>query len=455
MTQESMPRLFGSDGIRGEAVKYPLDAKTLCRLGRVLGELLTEGNPIRVLIGGDTRESSPRIASLLAAGLREAHTEVTYAGVITTPAAALLTRQDGFHAGVMISASHHPYHDNGIKIFSPQGTKLDDSLERKIEEGLQNQMAAESPPSVPTPLSPPLSPDGKLRKRYVDYLAHLIPAGLNLSRIRLVIDCANGAASEVAPLLAETLKLNCFFIHRSPDGENINRNCGSLYPEQMAQTLTERGADLGVALDGDADRAIFSTQKGRVTDGDGVLWLASRYLKQKGKLAGDHVVGTVMTNYGLEQGLRRQGIRLTRTAVGDKNVLEEMHRSGAKLGGEPSGHVIFSDFATTGDGLVTFLMLLRIMAEEGKSLGELVADLRMLPQVIQNVGVKNKPPLDSVAPVRETLERCEEALGTRGRIVLRYSGTEPLVRVMVEAEDEDEVNRIAEQLAESVRRNLS
>ena len=457
MTSLPQPRLFGTDGMRGRADEFPLDPKTLFHLGRVLGEMgsatggdTKSGSLAGVLLGGDTRESSPRIAAQLAAGLREADVRVTYAGVITTPGIAYLTRHGNFQAGVMVSASHNPYCDNGVKIFSPHGMKIADSLEEEIEEKLRNQKGS------PQKASPsPLVPDTELLKRYVDHLARLIPPGVEVSSLKLVADCANGAASRIAPLVTEKLGLDSTFLNRDPDGENINRECGSLHPEEMARVVSGQGADLGVAFDGDADRAIFSTGRGRITHGDGILWMAARFMKSKGALAENRVVGTVMTNYGLELALGQEGIRLTRTAVGDKYVLEEMLRSGANLGGEPSGHLIFSDVSTAGDGLISLLMTLRIMAECGRTLEDLVGGLQLLPQVIQNIPVKSQPPLESVGGIQQALARSEERLRERGRILVRYSGTEPLLRVMVEATHEELVREITDEMVRVIRKHLA
>lgn len=461
MKTEGFPRLFGTDGIRGRADQFPLDKNTLYALGQVLGQVLgseppagparsVSGSPRRVLVGGDTRESSPRIAAWIAAGLKQADAEVIYAGVITTPAIAFLTREYDFQAGLMVSASHNPYPDNGVKIFSPQGEKIDRALEQKIEGRLWNT-AADPPPG--TALT--LTPHSDLVSGYVNHLAGLIPQEVDLGRFQLVVDCAHGAASQLAPRLAEKLRLNCTFLNCQPDGKNINRDCGSLHPEEMARVVTQKGAHLGVALDGDADRAILATEQGEITDGDGILWVASQFLKRQGRLAAHHVVGTVMTNYGLERSLREKGVRLTRTPVGDKYVLDEMLRSGAKLGGEPSGHIIFADFSMAGDGLVSLLMVLRILAESGSPLGKLVGDLEILPQRIRNVSVKSRPPLESVEEIQKTIERCRERIGDRGRIVVRYSGTEPLVRVMVEVEDEALVTELTAEIAQSVRKHLA
>ncbi len=453
MIQHSQPKLFGTDGIRGHAGKFPLDSKTLICLGQVLGGILstTIGSGIRprILLGGDTRESSPRIAAQVASGLQGTGAQVIYTGVITTPGIAHLTRHGNFQAGIMISASHNPYHDNGLKIFSSQGIKIPDLMEEEIEERIANRKTDSLKTS-----SPALLPNTELVVNYVDYLTRSMPPGMNMSNLSLVADCANGAASHLTPLVTKRLGLNCIFLNENPTGKNINQNCGSLHPEGMAQEVLEQGADLGVALDGDGDRAIFSTGKGQIMDGDGILWVAARFLKSQGKLPGNHVVGTVMTNYGLELALKKEDIQLVRTPVGDKYVLKEMLRMGASLGGEPSGHIIFSNLSTTGDGLLSLLMILRIMVDSGQSLEGLLGEPKLFPQVIQNVKVDIQPPLESVASIQQALIRSEEKLRDQGRILVRYSGTEPLLRIMVEATEEKMAHEVSHELVKIIREQL-
>ena len=446
MTQA--PRLFGTDGVRGVAGKYPLDAATVWKLGRGLGEVLgAEGarRPVRVVLGEDTRESSAWIARAVAAGLASTGAEVDYAGVMTTPGVAFLARHHDFAAGVAVSASHNPYRDNGVKVLSHGGTKLPESVELQIEQAMdQVRMAApESPPE--------LEVRAELEEHYLSFLEGLAGSRAGLKGRRLVVDCANGAASRVAPDLLGRLGVEAIVLNARPDGRNINRQCGSLFPEAMAEATRSASADLGVAFDGDADRAVFAAPTARVMDGDHLLYAAARFLQARGELKGGAVVGTLMTNFALELALARHGLELKRTPVGDRWVLEEMLRSGANLGGEPSGHIIFSDQSLAGDGLITLIEVLRMMGETGKSLEELVAPYKPLPQLILNVAVRTKPALDTVPGVARACETCRRSIDGNGRLVLRYSGTEPLARVMVEAEDAAVVREHAEAIAAAIR----
>jgi phosphoglucosamine mutase len=436
------PELFGTDGIRGVAGEYPLDQPTVLKIGSALGTVLrNSSHPARVVLGKDTRESNEWISLALAGGLASTGAQVVDVGIITTPGVAFLTRHHEFSAGVMVSASHNPYQDNGIKIFSPAGTKLAEDRELEIESLIKSM------PDVPD-----LHPNDAQNapawvEGYVDYLVSLIPAGLDFSGFRLVVDCANGAACRVAPLLFARLGIKAQTLNAEPSGQNINLNCGSLHPEKLVETTCATGADLGVAFDGDADRAMFATREGQVADGDHVLYAIAPFLKRHGNLKGDAVVGTLMTNLALELALARQGIGLKRTAVGDKYVLEEMLRSGISLGGEQSGHIIFSDLSLAGDGMITMLEVLRLLAETKQPFGELLRGYRPFPQLIRNVRVREKPPLESIPSVADAISECCLAMGERGRVVVRYSGTEALARVMVEGEDaalvEDHAARIA------------
>lgn len=442
------PQLFGTDGVRGVAGHYPLDRDTVWKLGRALGSVLGKeapAQPRRVVLGEDTRESSPWISRVLAAGLRSSGVAVAYAGVITTPAVALLTRHHGCAAGVVVSASHNPYEDNGIKILSGVGTKLSGSLELEIERALE-QSGLPAPGDTMTALDP----EPSLLNDYLEYLESVSPKGLRSSTRRVVVDCAHGAASRVIPELVRRLGIDARILHAAPDGRNINLDCGSLHPRVMAEETRTTGADLGVALDGDADRAIFATREGRIADGDHVLYACALFLAPRGLLRGRAVVGTQMTNLGLELALARHGIALTRTAVGDKYVLEEMLRSGINLGGEPSGHIIFADVSLAGDGIITLLQVLRLLEETGKPLSELVCGLKQFPQIIRNVRVREKPPLESLPEVARAVAECQREFGARGRVVVRYSGTEPLARVMVEAEAAEAVERHAARIAEAL-----
>ncbi len=441
--------LFGTDGIRGIPGEYPLDDQTLYWVGRSIGGYLRlQNDHPRVLIGTDTRESGTHIASEIAAGLAEEGIRNSFAGVITTPGVACLVRKEGFSAGVVISASHNPYHDNGVKLFAGSGMKFPDGIEEKIETEILRHRNGKPP--VPAAR---LTVDRQLDEDYLEFLRGCVISGANLTGLKLVLDCANGAASSLAPALFRSLGANVTAICDSPDGRNINANCGSLHPQELQKRVPEAGAALGVAFDGDADRAMFVTASGRVVDGDGVLLTAARHLRSVGKLKGKAVVGTTMTNLGLERALAAEGLALVRVPVGDRYVLEEMLRSDANLGGEQSGHVIFLDDATTGDGLLTALKIACLVVLRGP-LDELVNDLKAYPQTILNVKVRAKPPLESLPEVSRALREATRALGNSGRVVLRYSGTEPKARVMVEAEHAEDVELWAERLASAVRSAL-
>jgi phosphoglucosamine mutase len=442
-------KLFGTDGIRGVPGEYPLDDATLERVGQALGDYVrAHSSQPRVLIGRDTRESGPHIAERIAHGLTAAGAEAVSAGVLTTPGVAWLVNQEGFAAGVVISASHNPYHDNGVKLISFTGMKFPDGVEAELEDFILSGNQAAPTASAPHPMGH--VGDEKLHEDYLGGLRRGVFEGTKLAGMKIVLDCANGAASKLAPQLFRSLGAEVTAIHDSPDGRNINANCGSLHPAEMQKKVEETGAALGVAFDGDADRALFSSASGKLVDGDGVLLVAGRYLKSRGKLKGNIIVGTTMANLGLERALEKSGLSLVRTAVGDRYVLEEMKRIGANLGGEQSGHVLFLDDATTGDGMLTAVKIASIVSIAGP-LDALVADLKIFPQKIVNVKVRSKPALDSLPEVSRLLAEAEETLGSSGRVVLRYSGTEPLGRVMVEAEREEDVRRWTDALASALR----
>lgn len=446
------PQLFGTDGVRGVAGEFPLDRVTVEKLGRALGAVLVRlggTGRLEAVLGEDTRESSGWISSAVAAGLREAGVSVSYVGVITTPGVAFLTRHHGYAAGIMISASHNPFADNGIKVLSSAGTKLSEETELAIEK----ELAALNNAGPATPLDR-LQPESSHLADYLDYLESLVPAKVHTAGLRLVVDCANGSASRVIPALLQRLNVEARILHASPDGRNINFHCGSLHPEKMAAETKSCGADLGVAFDGDADRAIFSTRDGRIADGDHVLFAMAPHMLARGRLKGQGVVGTLMTNLGLELALRQQGIALKRTPVGDKYVLEEMLRSGINVGGEPSGHIIFSDISLAGDGIVTLLEILGLILETGRPFEELVAGLKQFPQIIRNVRVREKLPLDSLPEVSGAIAECRTEMGDRGRVIVRYSGTEKLARVMVEAEQAALVERHASSIAAAIDKAL-
>ncbi|HTX16043.1 MAG TPA: phosphoglucosamine mutase [Candidatus Baltobacteraceae bacterium] len=450
--------LFGTDGIRGIPGEYPLDDATIERVGFALGKHLVSekaahGVRPRVLIGRDTRESGPHIAERVASGLTASGSEAVSAGVLTTPGVAWLVSREGFAAGVVISASHNPYHDNGVKLISSLGMKFPDAEEAVIESLILSANGASAAKMSQYDGGKMRAAGTNSHKLHEDYLAGLREAlfpGATLAGMKVVLDCANGAASKLAPQLFRSLGADVTAINDAPDGRNINAGCGSLYPGAMQKLVVEKGAALGVAFDGDADRAIFSSASGRLVDGDGVLLAAGRFLKSTGKLKGGVIVGTTMANLGLERALEKSGLKLVRTDVGDRYVLEEMRRIGANLGGEQSGHVLFLDDATTGDGMLTAVKIASLVAISGP-LDSLVADLKIFPQKIVNVKVKSKPPLESLPEVAAALKQAERALGKSGRIVVRYSGTEPLARVMVEAELPEDVQRWTESVAAALR----
>ena len=440
-------QLFGTDGIRGVAGEYPLDPATVHAFGMALGSDLRRASPdAAVLIGMDTRESGPWIAAQVAAGLAQQHVPAVSAGVITTPGIAYLTRSDSFTAGVMISASHNPYRDNGIKVFGHSGYKLPDDEEHLVEQEIFRH--ADRPPGPPLPLAP----DPVLAERYLGYLASTVAGGFD--GMRIVLDCGNGSASQLAPALFRRLGAEVDAICCQPNGRNINLDCGALHVEALRAAVLASGAGLGVAFDGDADRAIFVSGTGRIVDGDAVLLIAARALKAAGKLDGDMVVATVMSNLGLERALDRDGILLLRTPVGDKYVLEEMVRVGAVLGGEQSGHVIFRQYATTGDGILTALRILEIAHQRRAGLEELTAGFEIYPQRLQNVRVRERRALHELAEVAREIEECRREFGSAGRVLVRFSGTEPLARVMVEGPDQARVDDFTGRIATAIRNEI-
>jgi phosphoglucosamine mutase len=458
--------LFGTDGIRAKAGEFPLDAKTVRTIGASLGRHLAERTGSRqplIVIGRDTRESGPAIESDLIAGATASGASVQSAGVITTPGVAFLVRSLPADAGVVISASHNPFADNGIKIFDPSGRKLNDVTEQQIEADIargESFANSSSKPSEAVNEQPPVGRqpeaggDVRLRNLYINYLEHQIGSQLSLSEMTMVIDCANGAASEIAPQLFRDLGAKVIAINNEPDGRNINLNCGSLHIEGLQERVVREQADLGVAFDGDADRALFVDGEGRFVDGDATMWVLANYLQARGELGGNVVVATVMSNLGLEVALRDRQIKLVRTDVGDKYVLDELLRSKASLGGEQSGHIIFPKVSLAGDGMITALNVLRVMRDEGKSLADLTRGFVHYPQILVNVRVRNKIPFDDVPAIASRAREIEQELDDRGRLLLRYSGTEPLARVMIEGEGEKQVNELANALAEVIRSEI-
>jgi phosphoglucosamine mutase len=455
-----MGKLFGTDGIRGVAGEYPLDERTLIAVGRSLVKMLSEqtGRHPRLIVGRDTRESGPEIEAVLARGVASAGGQIVTAGVITTPGVAYLTRALGFDAGVVISASHNQYRDNGIKIFSSAGTKLDDAteaaMEREIQDcGLQIADCRLKEEHDHASRITDHAEEGRAGA-YLRFLSEEVGRGLDLSGFRVALDCAHGAAYRIAPEVFRRLGAEVRAIGVEPNGRNINLDGGSLHPEKLQTLVVEAGCDLGVTFDGDADRALFVSRRGRLFDGDDTLYVLACYLQDRDRLNGGIVVGTEMTNLGLEQALTRRALTLHRTKVGDRFVLEKLVELKASLGGEQSGHIIISDISLAGDGLITALEVFRVIKETGRELSDLTEEFTRFPQVLINVAVREKPPFDSVPEITQAVHTVEARLGGRGRLVLRYSGTEPLARVMVEADDQALVNESAEAVAEVIRRHL-
>ena len=452
-------KLFGTDGIRGKAGTAPLEPRTVARVGAAIVKAMSASAPaaaadgpqdhrLRFVIGRDTRESGTWIEEELARGLTSEGATVVSAGIVPTPAVAYLARTEGFEAGLVISASHNPYEDNGIKVFGGAGTKLTEQLEASVE-----RLVADETWSVP-------GAAGRIERRdlsahYVEHLELVMKTAGPLAGSRVVIDCANGATAGIAPRLFTSLGFVVETLGISPDGRNINLNCGSTHLEGLSAAVVASQARLGVAFDGDGDRALFVDSAGRVVDGDAILLMAALYLKDQGRLPGHAIVATVMSNIGLEIALRDRGIDMVRTAVGDKYVMEEMIKRGLALGGEQSGHIIFSDHLFTGDGLATALAVLRIMADTGKELDELAGALVTYPQVLVNVRVREKADYMQVPAIADTVKRVEQGLAGNGRLLVRYSGTEPLLRIMLEGKDDSEIRAWADEIAGVVRANLA
>jgi phosphoglucosamine mutase len=448
-------RLFGTDGIRGAAGEFPLDDATVARLGRALPHILKarDGLVLRVVIGRDTRESSPAIEAALKCGIEEAGGHADCGGVLSTPAVACVARELGYDAGIVVSASHNPYHDNGIKIFSSEGYKLPDAVEMQIEaEVLEGTASADA--TVPAGDGAGHGGDLDIAHRYLDYLRGTIAPGTSFAGWTIVLDCANGAVSQLGPELFANLGAQVVTLNAAPDGRNINEGCGTLHPEALAAEVVRRGARLGLAFDGDADRCLLVDGSGRVLDGDYIVYLAAIDLKRSGRLAGDTVVGTVMTNLWLEHALEAEGIRIVRAPVGDKYVLEEMQAGGFVLGGEQSGHIIFLERATTGDGLLTGLQIVDLLARTGLDLAAWSASVQPCPQILINVPVRERPTLETHPRIGPAIRDEEQRLGRSGRLVVRYSGTEPKARIMVEAESRQTMEECAERLRHLIEQEI-
>lgn len=444
-----MGELFGTDGIRGVAGRYPLDPQTIERIGYELAKELTlklDRAPA-IIIGRDTRESGEWIEAAILRGIHAARSSARSAGIITTPGVAYLTRALGADAGIVISASHNPYQDNGIKVFSPSGEKLDDATEQSIERAL-----TDDPSSLPPFIETTAENDPTLQDRYLVFLCDEI--GVELTRMKIVIDCANGASYRLAPRLFTQLGAQLTVINAEPNGRNINLDCGSLHPEKLQQAVLSTGSHLGIAFDGDADRLLMVDEVGQLIDGDQILFVMADYLFARGRLSGNRVVATVMSNLGLEIALSQLGIGLTRTSVGDKNVLDELLKAGGSIGGEQSGHIIFPQISLAGDGMITALEVLRVMVESNRSLSNLAGRFKRYPQFIINVNVNHKPPFESVPAINDAIAALERDIDGKGRLLVRYSGTENKARVMIEGQDETIIRGQAEALARVIMENV-
>lgn len=440
-------RLFGTDGVRGVAGEWPLDPPTIARLGAAV--VRTRGGAPRIVIGRDTRESGEWIAREFARGVVSAGGQVTSVGIMPTPGVAYLSRARGFDLGVVLSASHNPFADNGIKVFSGQGQKFGEDAERAVEA-----IMADASWSVDGAAQPRMDTID-LTAPYLAHLTHLLPAPGALAGARIGVDMANGATTATAERLFESLRFEIVALGDEPDGRNINLACGSTHPAKLAAEVVSHGCVMGVAFDGDGDRAIFVDRRGHVVDGDAVLLILALDMQRRGKLPGNTVVSTVMSNIGLEIALQNHGLKMIRTPVGDKYVMEAMLANGYALGGEQSGHVILAEHLPTGDGMATALAVLHVMADTGRELQDLASALKTFPQTLVNVRVKDKVPVDTVPQISAAMARVEAALAGRGRVLVRYSGTEPLLRIMIEGEDQATVQAWAEEIADAVRVTLA
>ena len=448
-----MEKLFGTDGVRGVANVHPMTGEMAMQIGRATAYLFkNRGGRHRIVIGKDTRMSGYMLETALASGICSMGVDVLLVGPLPTPAVAFITRSMRADSGMMITASHNPFYDNGIKIFSHDGFKLPDEREEKIEALISSN-------SIDS-LRPTAREVGKAfriddaRGRYIVFLKNTFPSHISLDGLKIVLDCANGAAYRVAPTVLEELGAEVIPIGVEPDGENINLNCGSLHPEVVSRVVLETGADVGMALDGDADRIVFVDHQGNLVDGDHIMAICATDMIQAKRLRKDTLVTTVMSNMGLEKSLKAFNGRVVKTAVGDRYVVDEMRRRGYNMGGEKSGHTIFLDYNTTGDGIITALQVLAVMAKKEKSLADLASIMTPFPQVLFNLRVKEKKELSQIPEIHRKIKTIERELGKTGRIVIRYSGTEPVIRLMLEGEKEDQIQRLGSDLSETIERVL-
>jgi phosphoglucosamine mutase len=449
-----MGKLFGTDGIRGVANEYPITPDMAMQVGQATAYILKkEGHRSRIVIGKDTRLSGYMIESALVSGICSMGSDVILVGPVPTPGIAFLTTNLDADAGIVISASHNPYQDNGIKIFSGKGYKLTDEEEQNIENLILSK-------KLPTLLTDAenlgrASREEDASGRYIVFLKHSFPRGLDLEDIKIVLDCANGATYKVAPTLFTEMRAEVIALNVNPDGQNINLDCGALYPEELAKAVVENKADIGLAFDGDGDRLIAVDEKGNIVNGDKIIAICANKLKEEGMLKNNTVVTTVMSNLGLSFAFKEMDIRNIKTKVGDRYVLEEMLKNGSVIGGEDSGHVIFKEHHTTGDGILTALQLLSVLKKENKPLSKLAKIMRTFPQVLINIKVKRKAPLEEIPELKHVISKVEKELGDEGRVLVRYSGTQPVCRVMLEGPTESETERLAKEIAQVVEDKLS
>ena len=454
MKAQEPRRLFGTDGIRGVANVDPMTSEIALSLGRALAYLFQNGHRHRrILIGKDTRLSGYMLETALASGITSMGADVLLVGPMPTPAVAFLTSGMRASAGVMISASHNTYQDNGIKIFDHNGFKLADEKERELESLIFSDRLEKSRPA-PDKIGKAFRVE-EAKGRYIEFLKGTFPRERTLEGVRLVLDCANGAAYEIGPTVFEELGAEVIPLNVKPNGLNINAQAGAVFPEKVSQKVLETGAHLGIALDGDADRVIFVDEQGRVVDGDAILAIVGEDLLKKGELKNKTVVGTVMSNIGLDDYLRKRGGSLVRTQVGDRYLVERMRKQGYLFGGEPSGHLVFLNASTTGDGMVGALRVLALMGEQAKTLSELIVDYQPFPQVLKNVPVKKRVALEGIPTLEKKIRDTKAELGDSGRLLVRYSGTEPLVRVMVEGRDAQQIEGMAQEIAACIAQNLA
>lgn len=444
-----MEKLFGTDGVRGVAGNFPLDYSSVYALGKALVTLLQEkGQELKVLIGRDTRESGAWLEEALIAGIRDKEGEAVSAGIIPTSAISFLTKKYPFSAGIVISASHNPYYDNGIKIFSSSGLKISEEWEENLEKAIRP--ASKTAQRKETEISSDLS----FRQDYVDFLESQFSTARLQRRIKIVLDCANGASFSIAPQVLSDLGYEVVTINNSPNGRNINENCGSLYPQNLAKKVIETKADIGIAFDGDADRAVWADEKGNILNGDHTLFVLSQFMREKGRLKSDNIVATTMSNLGLEKALERRGFKFVRTQVGDKYVLEEMMRIKTNLGGEQSGHTIFLDDCPTGDGILTSIKWLEAMAEYNLPPSKMVEGFKEYPQVLRNVPVRKKIDFTQFPEIVKMMEDIKSKLEASGRMEVRYSGTESMARIMIEGKDKTRVEQYSQQIASVINKYL-